>query len=138
MASIITLKSIENQDGFLSVFEHLMPGHIERAYFIYNVPGESIRGGHCHKQTWQGLICLNGSCDIYVQEDEFHEQIITLDSPHKCLLLKPSDWHQMYNFSPGSILLVLANRNYDPDDYIDTPYNQEKVIGHRISLLNNE
>lgn len=136
MASIITLKSIENQDGFLSVFEHLMPGSIERAYFIYNVPSDSIRGGHRHHSTWQGLICLNGSCEVYVQESPQLEYVVSLDSPHKCLLLRPTDWHQMYNFSPGSILLVLANKNYDPEDYIDTPYSVENIITQRVQAPN--
>lgn len=81
-----------------------------------------------HHYTWQGLICLNGSCKIYVQESFDVERTILLDNPSKCLLLKPSDWHQMYDFSPGSILLVLANRNYDPEDYIDRPYNSKTII----------
>lgn len=137
MASIITLKSVENHDGFLSVFEHLMPGSIERAYFIYNVPEHSIRGGHRHHSTWQGLICLNGSCQIYVQESEETDYFVTLDSPQKCLLLKPTDWHQMYEFKEGSILLVLANRNYDPNDYIDTPYDEFRVIHKVYSQANS-
>ncbi len=134
MATIVTLKSIENRDGFLSVFEHLMPGSIERAYFIYGVPNESVRGGHMHHETWQGLICLNGSCKIYVQESEHKEYEVILDSPNRCLLLKPSDWHQMYEFSEGSILLVLANKNYDPNDYIDEPYDRFKVIQKELNL----
>ena len=128
MASILTLKTAESQDGFLSVFEHLMPGSIERVYFIYGVADESIRGGHMHHQTWQGLICLNGSCKIYIQESPEKDYVVNLNDPKKCLLLKPSDWHQMYEFSAGSILLVLANRNYDPEDYIDTPYDEFKII----------
>jgi dTDP-4-dehydrorhamnose 3,5-epimerase-like enzyme len=128
MASLLTLKSAQSQDGFLSVFEHLMPGSIERVYFIYGVPDESVRGGHMHRQTWQGLICLNGSCKIYIQESPEKDYVVDLDSPSKCLLLKPSDWHEMYEFSEGSILIVLANKNYDPEDYIDTPYNEFKII----------
>jgi hypothetical protein len=104
MANIIKLKSIENQDGILSVFEHLMPGHIERVYFIYGVPENKIRGGHRQ-----------------------------LDSPGKCLLLKPTDWHQMFAFSEDSILLVMANQNYDPSDYIDLAYNPENVFDQIIS-----
>lgn len=126
MAVLIKLKSIESHDGILSVFEQLMPGNIERVYFIYGVQSESIRGGHKHKETWQGLICLNGSCKIYVQDGHI-EETFELDSPEKCLLLKPADWHQMYDFSINSTLLVLANKNYDPEDYIDEPYIPENI-----------
>ena len=133
MANIIKLKSIENQDGILSVFEHLMPGHIERVYFIYGVPENKIRGGHRHHETWQGLICLNGSCKVYVQDNYNSDQVYELDSPGKCLLLKPTDWHQMFAFSEDSILLVMANQNYDPSDYIDLAYNPENVFDQIIS-----
>jgi dTDP-4-dehydrorhamnose 3,5-epimerase-like enzyme len=128
LANLIHLKSVESHDGILAVFEHLMPGHIERVYFIHGVPNTTIRGGHKHKATWQGLVCLQGSCTVYIQEDEIHEKTYVLNSPYSCLLLKPTDWHQMYNFSKDCILLVLANQNYDPDDYIDFAYNPEKKI----------
>jgi dTDP-4-dehydrorhamnose 3,5-epimerase-like enzyme len=128
LSQLIYLKSAESTDGLLSVFEHLMPGHIERVYFIKNVPTWSIRGGHRHKHTWQGLVCINGSCKIYIQEDIGISKEYALDNPSKCLLLKPSDWHQMYGFSEDCILLVLANKNYDPNDYIDKAYNEENRI----------
>lgn len=128
MASLIHLKSIESTDGILAVFEHLMPGHIERVYFIYNVPGTKVRGGHKHKQTWQGLVCMSGSCKVYVQENETDQHTYELNSPSTCLLLKPSDWHQMYDFSEDAMLLVLANKNYNPDDYVDKPYNVKNII----------
>ena len=128
MAAIIKLKSIENQDGILSVFEHLMPGSIERVYFIYGVPESKVRGGHRHHHTWQGLVCLKGECKVYVQESDSKDNLFELNSPEKCLLLKPSDWHQMYDFSEDCILLVLANKNYDPNDYIDGAYSPEKAI----------
>ncbi len=132
MATIIKLKSIENQDGILTVFEHLMPGSIQRVYFIYGVPETKIRGGHRHKETSQGLICLKGECKVYVQENNSKENLFQLNSPGKCLLLKPSDWHQMYDFTDDCILLVLANKNYDPNDYIDEAYCPEKAIPFTI------
>ncbi|MGL4631484.1 MAG: sugar 3,4-ketoisomerase [Leadbetterella sp.] len=129
MANLIHLKSIENSDGgILSVFEHLMPGHIERVYYIMDVPENIVRGGHRHLSTWQGLIAIKGSCQVYVQEDQSKEKNFVLDSASSCLLLRPNDWHQMYNFSKDCILLVLANKNYDPDDYLDTPYNESQTI----------
>lgn len=44
-----------------------------------------------------------------------------LNSPEKCLLLAPEDWHVMDEFTGFSILLVLANTVYEKDDYIFEP-----------------
>jgi len=64
-------------------------------------------------------MCLGGSCEIYVNNGQ--EQIILLDSPEKCLILSPEDWHTMDKFSEGSVLLVLASELYDKNDYIFDP-----------------
>lgn len=132
MATIIKLKSIENQDGILTVFEHLMPNSIQRVYFIYGVPENKVRGGHRHKETSQCLICIKGECKVYVQENKSKENLFELNSPVKCLLLKPTDWHQMYDFTEDCILLVLANKNYDPNDYIDEAYFPKKTLPFSI------
>ena len=41
-----------------------------------------------------------------------------IDSPSKCLILNPEDFHWMSNFSENSILLVLASEEFDKEDYI--------------------
>ncbi|HNY11348.1 MAG TPA: FdtA/QdtA family cupin domain-containing protein, partial [Candidatus Wallbacteria bacterium] len=45
-----------------------------------------------------------------------------LDSPQKCLILKPCDWHTMKGFSKDAVLLVLASEYYDRQDYISEGY----------------
>ena len=60
---------------------------------------------------------LNGSCDVFVGKTQ--ESIkYKIDSPSKCLLLDPEDFHWMSNFSKNSILLVLASEEFDKEDYI--------------------
>jgi hypothetical protein len=41
-----------------------------------------------------------------------------IDSPSKCLLLNPEDFHWMSNFSENAVLLVLASEEFDKEDYI--------------------
>ena len=79
------------------------------------------RGGHRHKKTIQALICLDGSCEVYVNDGQ-KKEIFLLDSPSKCLLLKPEDWHTMDKFTKGSTLLVFASEFYNKDDYISEEY----------------
>lgn len=119
MAYLINLPTFEDSRGSLTVIEKLLPFDIKRFYYIYDVIGK--RGGHRHKKTVQALICINGSCEIYINNGEKQETIL-LDSPDQCIILEPRDWHTMDKFTEGSTLLVFSSEFYDRDDYIDEEY----------------
>jgi quercetin dioxygenase-like cupin family protein len=122
MARLIQLDTFESDAGDLTVFEKILPGEIKRVFYIRGQVGHE-RGGHRHVNTWQALICISGSCRVFVDNKDVQEYY-ALDSPEKCLLLAPEDWHVMDEFEEGSILLVLANTVYDKEDYIFEPYEQ--------------
>ena len=119
MAYIIDLPTFGDERGNLTVIEKVLPFDIKRFYYIYDVTDQ--RGGHRHKKTIQALICLGGSCEIYVNNGE-KEEIFFLDTPNTCLILDPKDWHTMDKFSQGSTLLVFSSEFYDKNDYIDEEY----------------
>lgn len=120
MAELITLPTFSDNRGKLSVIEKIIPFEIKRVFFIYEVDS-SVRGKHRHKKTRQAAVCISGRCTIYsfngIREDEF-----VLDSPSKCLILEPEDWHKMYDFAKGTILLVVASEFFNESDYIFEPY----------------
>ena len=122
MAKLLQLNTFESDAGDLTVFEKILPGEIKRVFYIRGKEGQE-RGGHRHLNTWQALISISGSCRVFVDNNENQENFC-LDSPEKCLLLAPEDWHVMDEFSDSSILLVLANTVYEKDDYIFEPYEQ--------------
>ncbi len=119
MAELINLPTHGDERGKLTVAQDHIPFEVKRVYYIYEAKG--LRGGHRHKATTQALICLNGSCEIYVNNGKSEETIL-LDNPAKCLIVEKEDWHTMDKFSTGSILLVLASSKYNVDDYIDERY----------------
>ena len=120
MAKVHQLKTFSSEKGNLTIFEKIIPGTIQRVFYIYGA-NNSARAGHRHVKTWGALICLAGSCRIY-SHDGNEETFYYLDSPDKCLVLEPQDWHVMDNFSSDAILLVMANEPYDQADYIAEPY----------------
>lgn len=120
MAQLISLKTFTDQRGNLTVIEKSIPFEIKRIFYIYGVDS-SVRGGHRHHQTIQAAICIKGSCTIFNNDGE-HTQEFQLDTPSKCLILEPKDWHQMYNFSEDAILMVLASEYFDANDYIYEKY----------------
>ncbi len=120
MASLLCLKTFTDKRGNLTVIEKVIPFDIKRIFYIYGVDN-SVRGGHRHKKTIQAAICLKGSCRIF-NDNNIKQEEFLLDSPDKCLLLMPEDWHKMYDFTPDAILMVLASEFYDENDYIFEPY----------------
>jgi hypothetical protein len=122
MATLIHLQTIQNPKGKLTVFEKLLSGGIRRVFYIYDAEDE-VRGGHRHKYSTHALTCVAGSCKIYVNNGE-KEEVFDLNSPEKCLILEPEDWREMYDFDEKTILLCMSNQFYDPDDYINDPYQK--------------
>lgn len=120
MASLINLKTFTDKRGNLTVIEKAVPFDIKRIFYIYGVD-DSERGGHRHHKTIQAAICIRGNCTIY-NDNGRDERTFVLDSPDKCLLIRPEDWHTMYDFSEDAILMVLASEYFDANDYISTPY----------------
>jgi hypothetical protein len=120
MAHLIDLTTFTDKRGNLTVIEKSIPFHIKRIFYIYGVD-DSERGGHRHKQTIQAAICIQGQCRIYNNNGTETAEFL-LNSPAKCLILDPQDWHKMYNFSPDAILMVLASTEFEAADYIFEPY----------------
>ena len=63
------------------------------------------------------LICVSGSVKILTKTPD--EELVTeLSSPNKGLYIGPMIWREMYDFSPGAVLLVIASEHYTVSDYI--------------------
>jgi hypothetical protein len=120
MAKLMYLKSFKESRGSLTVIENILPFQINRIFYIYGVDN-SVRGRHRHHKTIQAAVCLAGSCIISNDNGELKEEYL-LDSPDKCLLLYPEDFHWMHKFTKNAILLVMASEIFDPNDYIYEPY----------------
>jgi dTDP-4-dehydrorhamnose 3,5-epimerase-like enzyme len=116
MAHLINLKTFTDERGNLTVIEKIIPFDIKRIFYIYGVDG-SVRGGHRHNKTIQAAICLKGSCRITNNNGTIAETYL-LDTPSKCLIIKPEDWHQMSDFTADAILMVLASEYFSTEDYI--------------------
>jgi len=106
-------------DGNLIAIENSknIPFSIKRAFYIFNTQPNVIRGKHAHYKTNQVLICISGSCSIKLF-DGMSTKVIQLTNNTTGLLLPPHYWHEMYDFSDGAILMVLADTLYDESDYI--------------------
>ena len=118
-ALIIDLPKIEDPRGNLSFIEgeSAIPFKIQRAYWIYDVPGGQLRGGHAFKQQNELIVALSGSFDVVV-DDGVTEKFFSLNRSYYALYLPAGLWRKMLNFSTNSLAMVLSSTRYDETDYI--------------------
>ena len=94
-----------------------LPFDVRRVYYIYDTLPGVRRGFHAHLKLEQILLCVSGSCKIHL--DDGHETAeVILDKPNEGLYISNNMWREMYDFSEGAVLLVLASEHYDERDYI--------------------
>lgn len=116
---MIPFKRISGPLGSLTPIEGNQdaPFDIKRIYYISGVPGDVIRGFHSHRALEQVLLCLNGSVKIRVKTP-FEEEIVPLSEDSRGLYIGHMVWREMFDFTPGAVLMVLASDHYAEDDYI--------------------
>ncbi len=118
-AKIIELPKLLDPRGNLSIIEenNQIPFKIERAYWIYDVPGGEKRGGHAYKNNQEFIVALSGSFDVIVN-DGINEQIFSLNRSYYGLYIPKCIWRHMENFSTNSLALILGSTKYDLEDYV--------------------
>jgi dTDP-4-dehydrorhamnose 3,5-epimerase-like enzyme len=124
---IIKLPKITDPRGNLTFIEsqNQIPFHIQRVYYLYDVPGGAERGGHAHKELHQLIVAISGSFDV-ILDDGCEKKKIHLNRPYEALYVCPMIWRELNNFSSGSVCLVLASNQYTEDDYY-RDYNEFKT-----------
>ena len=110
---VIELPKILDRRGNLSIVEENkeIPFKIKRTYWIYDVPGGEIRGGHAYNENQEFIIALSGSFDIIIDDGKARRKF-SLNRSYYGL------WRQIENFSTNSLALVLSSTIYDENDYI--------------------
>ena len=116
---LIPFQKQGDERGMLVALEQAknVPFEIKRVYYMFGTQTNVRRGYHAHKKLRQLAIPVSGSCRFHL--DNGLEKIdILLDDASQGLLIEPSVWHEMYDYSSDCILLVLASDAYDESDYI--------------------
>lgn len=117
--SLIKLPKREDCRGNLTFVQSdlQIPFEIERVYWIYDVPGGQVRGGHAFRRQQELIVALSGSFDVVVH-DGIDEKIFSLNRSYVGLYIPNGFWRQMQNFSTNAVTLVLSSTKYSKSDYI--------------------
>lgn len=121
MIELIDLKVHGDFRGSLVSIEAMksVPFDIKRVYYIFGNTEDVKRGCHAHRELKQFAICVSGSCKMMLDNGR-EKRTFELNHPSKGLLITSLVWREMFDFTPDCVLLVLANTQYDENDYIRT------------------
>lgn len=114
----ITLPQVHDARGDLTFIEggtHV-PFTIQRVYYLYNVPVDSERGGHAHRELEQVIFALSGSFRVKI-DDGYDTSEYWLRDPRRGLYMSRLVWREIDSFSQGAVCMVLASHHYDEADY---------------------
>ena len=105
-------------NGELVVMESLahVPFQIARIFTV-RAPLEAVRGRHAHRRCSQFLACVSGAVEVECNDGHGIRRFM-LDRPGKALLVPPAIWATEIYHQEDSLLVVLCDRGYEPDDYI--------------------
>lgn len=94
-----------------------IPFEIKRLFYIYGSDRNVIRGQHANRNSEFVLINVSGTSKVMVTDGN-EKQVVELTKPRQGVYLPKMVWKEMYDFSPDSVLLVLASTHYDGGEYI--------------------
>ena len=94
-----------------------VPFDIARVFYIYESDKTVIRGQHANRNSEFVLVNVAGSSKVMIT-DGVQKEVIELNKPMEAVYIPKMIWKEMYDFSPDSVLLVLANTHYDGTEYI--------------------
>lgn len=128
---VISFKDLGDERGNLVVIEGNgvdIPFDIQRVFYIYGSDDTVVRGQHANRETEFLLVNVSGTSKVRL-DNGIESRIVDLNTPGEGLYISTMLWKDMYDFSPDSVLLVLASRHYDAKEYIRNYDDYLKEIG---------
>lgn len=110
---------VDHLRGHLAAVEFTqdIPFVPQRYFLTYGIPSSQTRGEHAHLRCEQFLVCVHGECHLIVDDGENREEFC-LNRPTFGVLVPPMVWATEHLHSTDSVLMVLASRPYEAEDYI--------------------
>lgn len=98
--------------------ERDVPFPIRRVYWIYDVPGGAVRGGHAYLTLDEVFVALSGSFDLTVDDGRGSTLRQTLNRSYYGVHVPAMVWRRLENFSTNGVCLILASQTYNENDYL--------------------
>jgi glycosyltransferase involved in cell wall biosynthesis len=117
LLKIINLPLINDDCRLIFGQKPNIPFDIKRIYYISNSKLGLSRGYHAHKETQQIFFCIQGSVKLLLDDGKNQEAVI-VSKANEGVLIDKMIWHEMHDITSDAIMLVLASKEYNEDDYV--------------------
>lgn len=116
---IMNFSKINDTRGNLSFIEagRPLPFQIQRVYWIYDVPGGEVRGGHAYRELQEFFVALSGSFDV-VLDDGKERKVFSINRSYFGLYVPNMIWRNLENFSTNAVCMIMASLPYSQGDYV--------------------
>ena len=116
---IIKLKFYKKKGGqlFALDFQKTFPFKIRRIFYIFGKKN-LIRGDHAHKKCKQIFIPICGKIELKIKNYN-KEKTIILHKKNMAVMIPNLTWCRLKFINKNSIVMVVCNRKYEYNDYIE-------------------
>ena len=101
------------------VFNNKFPIKAKRIFFVYGKKNK-IRGDHAHKKCSQFFIPIFGKVILVIKTPKMKKKIVLNHLSKIAVLVPPKYWCSIKFTNKNSILMVVCDKNYDFDDYLES------------------
>lgn len=116
---LFDLKLHEEGKGSLVALEFAasVPFELGRVFAIFDVPKDAARGFHANRHLHEVLVAFNGSVTVTLRGSS-EAKTFVLSSPATALYIHSMTWLEMTDFTPGTVLMVVASHPYEVESHI--------------------
>jgi len=90
---------------------------VKRAFWLTGVPATEWRGRHAHRESILATFAIAGRCQMFLDDGET-TQTVDLEGSTRGLIIGNWIWHELTDFAPGTVVLVLASTSYFEGEYL--------------------
>lgn len=126
----INFSTINEASGTLKVIEYgsELDFEIKRVFYLCNIQNGAARGFHAHEELKQFLVCVAGSFNLILDNGITKKTYKMIpDSPG--IWIDGKVWREMHDFTEGSVMMVLCDREYRFDNVVRDYELFKKNIG---------
>ena len=125
----IKIKSFKSTSGNLIPisFNKKFPFTIKRIFFLYGVK-DKTRGDHAHKKCSQLFMAISGKMILNIKTPYSKKKFVIGKNSKYAILVPPKYWCSVKFIKKESVLMVMNDRYYEFNDYLETFNEYKKYI----------